>query len=194
MRPAEAGPGRPGPPAPLEKKKCFEGLRAARAALLSTQPAGPAPAQTQTKETTVCIHPSSDSSSSDDAATDQKAWSLVARMPNDTTERFSAGVVRRDDGRLVVSLLNHTHANAGIVQWLGSADVEDASADLDYAVAFAERVVAEYEKPVTPADRLAYLLTGRPRFFARADEAYPGFEHLPEEDPQPTPEFFDPEA
>lgn len=148
----------------------------------------------------MCIHSLDRSPNYDDVSThdvaeaseDQKVWSLVARMPAGTEQLFSAGVVRRDDGRLVVSLLNHApeHADVGVVQWFGSADAEAPSYSLDYAVVFAERVVSEYEKPVTPIGQLFEALTGRAAFFAAADEAYPGFEPLPEADPQLTPEGF----
>lgn len=131
-------------------------------------------------------------SDSAEASEDQKSWSLVAKMSNGSEQRFSAGVARRDDGRLVVSLLNHAarHADVGVVQWLGSADAEDPSADPDYAVAFAERVVSEYEKPATMESILLQALTGRASFFQAADDAYPGFEPLDRVDLQPTPEGF----
>lgn len=189
---AEAEPARP--QAAYQKKR-GGGLRAARDELLSNHP--PAPSGSNPKPripTHMCIHFSSDSSYATETASaaDQKAWSLVAKMPNGSEQRFSAGVVRREDGRLVVSLRNHApqHADVGVVQWLGSDDPEEASADLDHAVAFAERVVTEYQKPAGPEELLVELFGGRPAFFVRADEAYPGFAPLPVEDQQPTPDGF----
>ena len=122
---------------------------------------------------------------------DQTAWSLVARMPDGSDQRFSAGIIRRDsDNRLVLSLLNHQYPGVGIVQWVGSDDSEEASADLDYAVSFLTKVVEEYEKPPTLEDRFLSLLSGVPAFFAQAVLAYPGFEPVAPDDVQPTPEGF----
>lgn len=144
----------------------------------------------------MCIHSYYSPASSDvldSTEADQKAWSILARMSDGTEQRFSAGVGRREDGRLVVSLLNHDprHSAVGIVQWLGSDDTEDPSYDLDYAVAFAERVVSEYQKPVTTEGLLAALFGSQPSFFQRADAAYPGFEPVdPDAGGEPTPEGF----
>jgi len=134
----------------------------------------------------MCIHSFDSSREAPAASADAgRAWSILASLPNGAQERFSAGVTRDEDGHLVVSLLNHTHDDVGVVQWVGEGVEDD-----EYGVSFAKRVVSEYEKPTTQLDRLLEALTGRPAFFQRADDAFPGFVSVDPSDARPTPDGF----